>query len=105
MKKINLKIIWKKTKHSFSNIGSDADKDWRIVLSLFIIFIFVSVIWHINVYIDIGGNDSLSLSEKTSDKTEVNAAILAQMIEKYDKRAEEFQSIKTNKKVLIDPAQ
>ena len=104
MKKFNLKIIWKKFKHSFANIGSDADKDWRIMLSLFIVSLFVSVFAHINIYLSIGDSDVISV-QNVVDKTEVNPVVLGQTIEKYERRAEEFQTISTNKKVLIDPAQ
>ena len=105
MKKLTPKIIWKKTKHSFANIGSDADKDWRIILSFFIVGVIMSLFWHIDLYLNIGSSGNSTSTQGVVDKTMVNTTVLSQMIDTYGKRADEFHIIENNKKVLIDPAQ
>lgn len=103
MKKVNLKIILKKIKHTFVNIGSDADKDWRIVFSLFIVSIVISIVWHINMYMNI--NIMNKTVPNSGAKSAINVHDLEEMISKYDGRAEEFKNIIESKKPLIDPAQ
>ncbi|MDB5204773.1 MAG: hypothetical protein JWP09_801 [Candidatus Taylorbacteria bacterium] len=102
MKKNTLSIFFKKFKHSFANIGSDADKDWKFVLSLFVLSLVISVIWHINVYVNIGATNNAVSGGAT--KPPINTKALGDMIVKYDGRAGEFQNIIDNKKVFIDPA-
>ncbi len=102
MKKNTLTIFFKKFKHSFANIGSDADKDWKFVLSLFVLSIIISVIWHINVYVNIGS--SANVAGGVTSKPPINTKALGNMIVKYDMRAGEFQNIMDSKKVFIDPA-
>lgn len=105
MKKLSPRILWKKTKHSFTNIGSDADKDWRIILILFIVSVFVSVLWHIDLYLTMGDSKDMSSSKVQKSKTEVSEFVLGQMIDIYNKRADEFHIIENNKKTSVDPAQ
>ncbi len=105
MKKLSPKILWKKTKHTFTHIGSDADRDWRIVLILFIVSIFISVLWHIDLYLTMGDSKDIRSSKVQKNRAEVSEAVLNRMIDIYDKRADEFNSIKSDKKALIDPAQ
>ncbi|MES2223799.1 MAG: hypothetical protein V4469_02590 [Patescibacteria group bacterium] len=102
MKKFSITIFFKKIKHSFANIGSDADKDWKIVLSLFMLSILISIIWHTNLYLNIGTSDNTISSEAA--KSPINTKALGGMIVKYDDRAGEFQTIATDKKVFVDPA-
>lgn len=103
MKKFNLTIFLKKIKHLLRNIGSDADKDWRISLSLFILAVITSTIWHINVYIT---SLEKELSETTLSANEkgVNVETLAEMTAIYDRRAEEFQKLLEQKPISVDPA-
>ncbi len=105
MKRLTPKIFWKKVVHFFRNIGSDADKDWRIIFTLFIVALLGSILFQINLYLAVGERNMIRIDKQFSPKTGVNAEQLRQMIDIYSKRADEFRIIESNKKVSIDPAQ
>lgn len=102
MKNFNFKIFLKRVKHSLQHIGSDADKDWRILLSLFIVSIAISVIWHINIYVASLGKEFV-IDTKNNDRG-ASIEALSKMTDVYDNRAFEFQKLLEDKKILIDPA-
>lgn len=104
MKKINLKIITKKAKSAFVGIGSDADKDWKIVLSLFSVALVVSLVIHINIYINTS-DVSKSEPNKKGNVSEISPLVLGQIVDKYEKRTKEFNELVREKSVLVDPAQ
>jgi len=104
MKKTNIKFFFKKLVHSLKDIGSDADRDWAIVLVLFFLGIIVSVSWHARIYILM--NDQLTNSSKESGVKgdEIKADSLLRVIKKYDERAQKYKSVINDKSNLIDPA-
>lgn len=104
MNNIDIKIGFKKFKHALRNIGSDADKDWKILLVLFILAFFVTIIMHLNIFIFTKNiSDASGFGEGEAPQV-VNEDVLNQMVDKYDDRAREFQKIASSTIVLIDPA-
>jgi hypothetical protein len=102
MKKFNTKIFIKKVKHSLQNIGSDADKDWRIILSIFVLATITSIIWHINIFIN--STDQKGTLPNVLSSGKINIEVLENMTLLYTKRAEEFKRLLEDKRTFIDPA-
>jgi hypothetical protein len=104
MKKIDFKKATKHFIHAIKNIGSDADRDWRIFFLIFVIAFFLSVVAHAEIFISaIGGQDAKFASPAT--KTElINSKALAELLSKYDERASEFDKRVNEDLSLVDPS-
>lgn len=104
MKKQKIQIIFKKIRHSFSNIGSDADKDWRIIFAIFGLLFFVSVIWHTKIYVEMSSAIKSPYFTMPSGGAPINEAMFDAIYAKYTKRSEESVVIISRKHSLVDPA-
>lgn len=104
MKNINTKIIWKKIKHFCANIGSDSDKDWRIILSLFLIGVVFSIGWHLNILFTLDSSIKNVSNSIVVKNGEVNVTTLEETIHEYDTRNAEYQKLADTEKQLVDPA-
>lgn len=102
--KINLKTFFKKLKHSFKNIGSDADKDWAIMITFFFFVFLCIVVFHINLFLNIQGKlDEIDINVQASNKA-INSELLGEMVSRYEKRAEEYKKIEDTNFQMIDPS-
>ncbi|MFA6050674.1 MAG: hypothetical protein WC761_05775 [Candidatus Paceibacterota bacterium] len=104
MKKFDIKILLKKWKHAFKDIGSDADKDWKIVLVGFVVFLTFCIAFHAKIFIEMqsvrknGGSHSPVATEL------INTRALDAVLSVYDDRASQFESIATTGVTFVDPA-
>ncbi len=102
--KINFKILFRRVKNLLKNIGSDADKDWVIILSFFFIMFFVSIAFHINLFLNIKNGLNEKDGSVLTQKQAVDSGVLDEIIGKYDKRADEYKKIEENPLLLVDPS-
>lgn len=103
MKKINIKIWFKKFKHAFKRIGSDADKDWKIALSLFIIAFIISIFIHTKMFFEVQDISDQYSNQFMYDTKPADTGALADMLNKYDKREKEYNSIASSTIITVDP--
>ncbi|HEY4512166.1 MAG TPA: hypothetical protein VJH63_00710 [Candidatus Paceibacterota bacterium] len=105
MKKINIKLVWKKIRHSFKEMGSDADKDWKIALSIFVVILIASIIFHVDILVGVETQKTGSVKTESATKVEfVNARTLNDVLSQYDRRAKEYQKLQSAPSTLVDPA-
>lgn len=102
--KIDFKILFRRLRHLLKNIGSDADKDWKIMISVFFITFVGLIIFHTNLFLNIKNRLGDSARESESNNSSVNTKLLDEMVLKYDKRAEEYKKIENTQFQLIDPS-
>jgi hypothetical protein len=104
MKKFDTKLILKKWKHAFKDIGSDADKDWKIVLVAVVILLFISIVFHAKIFIEMQGDEKNGGSGDPVATELINTRALDAVLLVYDERAAEFESIVTTGVTFVDPA-
>lgn len=102
--KVNYQILFKRLKHSFKNIGSDADKDWNIIILTFFVVFLGAVIFHINLFINVQARLDNNVGSLESKNQSINSEDLSEMVGKYEKRAEEYEKIEDIEFQLIDPS-
>lgn len=86
------------------SVGSDADKDWKILLSTMIVFAIASVVFHVLVLVR-SSSIGKSLSNKTETSTElINTTKLGQTLAIYDERAKESERLSSTTFSFVDPA-
>jgi hypothetical protein len=102
--KINFKIFFKKLKHSLKNIGSDADKDWAIMITFFFFVFICIVIFHINLFLNIQSKlGEIGINAEAPNKA-INSELLGEMVSRYEKRAGEYKRIEDTNFQMIDPS-
>lgn len=104
MKRFDFKIALKKTKHAFKDIGSDADKDWKIVLISMMLLFVLCVILHVKVFLEVQ-NVKKQGGQVDSAATElINTKALEDVLSMYDERAESFEALSVQEFTFVDPA-
>lgn len=101
--KFDIKIMFKRLSHAFRNIGSDADKDWRIIITIFALLFVASVVFHVHMFLTISNQSGVPTS-MGENSVLLSTDELSSMVELYERRAEEYQKIKETTFTLIDPA-
>ena len=104
MKKIDFKKTSKHIVHALKNIGSDADKDWRVFFLLFLVIFLISVAVHVQIYLNVESakEDGASLEAKRTEL--IDSKALSDLLSKYDVRAGDYQKISSDTSVLVDPS-
>lgn len=104
MKNFKQKISLKKVTANLKLLGSDADKDWKIVLSLSIILVIASVAFHVTALVKTMNLEKGLDNELESETELINTEKLNQVLGSYDDRAREFERIRSTTFSFTDPA-
>ena len=104
MKNFKLKISLKKVVANLKMLGSDADRDWKIMLSLSIILVVTSVVFHTSMLLSALKLEKVLDSESESKTELINTKKLNQILESYDIRAKEFERLSNTTFSFTDPA-
>lgn len=104
MKKLDFKILTKKTLHFFKMIGSDADKDWKIALMFAVLLLLVIAGYHAKLFIEVESMDTskLQVNKKSTELIDTNS--LNRILGIYDSRASEYATRATSTVFGVDPA-
>lgn len=104
MNNFKYKISLKKAIANLKVLGSDADKDWKIILSLSIILVIVSAVFHFSMLLSTWNLEKLSGGESESKTELINTKKLNHVLESYDDRAKEFERLESASFSFTDPA-
>jgi hypothetical protein len=104
MKHFDIKLIWKKARHAFKDIGSDADKDWKIVLVTAIILFLLIAAYNAEVFLALRSGQRTSAADNAVPTELINAKALENVLVKYDKRREAFNATAAQTFSFVDPA-
>lgn len=90
---------------SFLGWGQSAHRDWKIILSGFIIAILFSLLFSFLVFKQIN-NAGASVFEQsgTVRNDSLDTALLKKIILYYEEQTKKFEKIKSTKGALIDPS-
>jgi len=90
---------------SFLGWGQSAHRDWKIILSGFILAIIFSLLFSFLVFKQINNaGDSGFLQNETVQNGALDTTLLKKIILYYDDQAKKFEKIKSNKSTLSDPS-
>ena len=104
MKKINPKIIWKKSIHWISRIGSDADNDWRIILGVSIIVFFAIIVGNLQIFLSVENQKRAGVSLQAKKTEFIDVRALSQVVSEYNLRVRDYARIASTTVNLVDPA-
>ena len=90
--------------HSFSKLGSDADKDWKFILLIFIGIFVGAVILNINIFIEAKSQMIAGQALAPEEKDSLNSKALSKAISLYDLRAKDYERLASSSAYLVDPA-
>ncbi len=104
MKNFDLKITLKKWKHAFKDIGSDADKDWKLLLVAGILLLFAIGVVHGKIFYDVqsGKKQGEVLAGGATELIDTRA--LESVLALYDERAKEFDALSSSTFTFGDPS-
>jgi hypothetical protein len=83
MKKINLKVYFKKRKQRLSFFGVSPQFDWKVIVSLVTLLLVCGIGLAVYLYIQVNNGSLFEIVEDTSIETELNTKRL-----KIEKRVE-----------------
>lgn len=90
---------------SFLGWGQSAHRDWKIILSGFILVVVFSLLFSFLVFKQINNaGDSLSLQNETVQNGALDTTLLKKIILYYEDQAQKFEKIKSTKNTLPDPS-
>jgi len=104
MKNFNFALRWKKAKHALKSVGSDADKDWKIVITISAAILLFILAFHAKLFIDLNKGELPDESSKVAPANLLDGKSLSKTLSAYDARAKEYAVLKSSGTVLVDPA-
>ncbi len=104
MKRFDLKVKWKKARHAFKDIGSDADKDWKILLIAGIILLLIMGVYSAKVFLDVRAGERVRDTDNAKPTELIDAKALEKVLVQYDKRAEAFAQTEAQTFSFVDPS-
>ncbi len=104
MKKFDLKLALKRLKHAFKDIGSDADKDWKIVLVGAICLLFVIGVVNAKTFYDMYSLKGVEGEAAPASTELIDTKALENVLKAYDERAKDFDVISSSSFSFTDPS-
>lgn len=85
--------------------GQSAHRDWKIILSGFIISVLLSLLFSFLVFKQINNaSTSVTGEARTVQNSSIDTVLLKKIILYYDDQAKKFEKIKSNQSTLPDPS-
>ncbi|GEM_PF-5658044 len=107
MPKINLhfKKVSLMRSGSFLGWGQSAHRDWKIILSGFIVVVLFSLLFSFLVFKQINNVEApVVMQNETLENSLIDTALLKKIILYYDDQAKKFEKIKSTRSTLPDPS-
>ncbi len=90
---------------SFLGWGQSAHRDWKIILSGFIVAVLFSLLFSFLVFKQINNVGGSTASQSgTIENSSIDTALLKKIISYYDDQAKKFEKIKPSKSAIPDPS-
>lgn len=90
---------------SFLGWGQSAHRDWKIILSGFIVAVIFSLLFSFLVFKQINNaGNSTALQTETVQNGVLDTTLLKKIILYYEDQAKKFEKIKSTKNTLPDPS-
>lgn len=90
---------------SFLGWGQSAHRDWKIILSGFIVVVLFSFLFSFLVFRQINNiGASVAVQSETVESSVIDTVLLKKIILYYEDQAKKFEKIKSTKNTLIDPS-
>ncbi len=103
MKKLEMKKFTKKFIHAVKNIGSDSDKDWRILFLTFLLVLVITTAEHLKTYFSVENDKRSGASLEAKGVELINSKALSNLLTKYEQRTLEYSEVASSTP-LVDPA-
>lgn len=90
---------------SFLGWGQSAHRDWKIILSGFIVVVLFSFLFSFLVFRQINNvGASTVVQNETVENSVIDTILLKKIISYYEDQAKKFEKIKSTRSALIDPS-
>ncbi|MHB0978278.1 MAG: hypothetical protein ACYC1K_02670 [Minisyncoccota bacterium] len=90
---------------SFLGWGQSAHRDWKIILTGFIVAVLFSLLFSFLVFKQINNAGGSTASQNgTIENSSIDTTLLKKIISYYDDQSKKFEKIKSNKISLPDPS-
>ncbi len=102
---LKIKEYLKRKRKDSSKIILNPQRDWFVVLVIFIFLVIVVSIYSVSFFLQINNYDDIFTIEKKEQQIEfVNRDELLNIVETYQQKEQKFEALKNNRPKFVDPS-